>query len=119
MNPITMMAIGAGTGLLKSELIDRPKEGRQRALAAETARMSPWTGLKPEPIQEADPFGSAIQGGMSGASFGQNMEDQASKKQLMEAQTSWLNRGGAPQYTAATSVAPSYGSPWKLGNFQY
>jgi hypothetical protein len=55
--------------VLKSEAIDKPKEARQRKLAAATQRYSPWTGLKANPIQEADTFGSALQGGMAGATF--------------------------------------------------
>lgn len=66
-----MVAVGVGTGVAKSELVDRPKEDRQRKLAAATQRYSPWTGLKAQPVQEADPFGSALQGGMAGATFAQ------------------------------------------------
>lgn len=73
MDPLTMAAIMGGVGLLKSELLDRPKEDRQRELAAVTARWSPWTGMAPQAIKEADPFGSALQGASAGAMMGQQM----------------------------------------------
>lgn len=68
------IALLAGAGVAKSELVDRPREERQRKLAAETLRWSPWTGMTPGAIQEADPFGSAIQGGLAGAMLSQNQQ---------------------------------------------
>lgn len=73
MGPLALAAIGAAGGLAKSEFIDRPREERQRKQAAEIARWSPWTGMKPNDITEADPFGNALQGGMTGAMLGQAM----------------------------------------------
>jgi hypothetical protein len=67
------LLIGAGAGLLKSELIDRPQADRQRKLAATTAALSPWTGMTPEMPQEANPLGSMLQGGLAGAQIGQAM----------------------------------------------
>lgn len=65
------MTIGALAGLGKSFLIDAPKADRDRKLAATTAALSPWTGMQPTMPQEANPFGSALQGGMAGAMFQQ------------------------------------------------
>ena len=39
------LLIGAALGLGKSVLVDRPREQRQRQLAAQTALYSPWTGM--------------------------------------------------------------------------
>lgn len=86
MDPLTLALIMGGTGLVKSELIDRPKEDRQRWLAAQTQRYSPWTKLQAGPIEEADPFGSAFQGGIQGYAMGQNAEQAKAGKELMEAQ---------------------------------
>jgi hypothetical protein len=58
--------IGSLIGLGKGMLIDQPKERRQRELAAQTALYSPWTGMQPQPVQEASPFNSALQGGVMG-----------------------------------------------------
>ena len=63
----------AGAGLLKGLTIDKAKEDRQRKLAAETARYSPWTNMVPGAVNEADPFGSALQGGFTGAALGQGI----------------------------------------------
>lgn len=63
------LAMGAA-GLLKGQLIDKPRERRDRTLAAETQRYSPWTGLRANPVREADPFGSMLQGGMAGLQMG-------------------------------------------------
>ena len=70
------MTIGvmAGLGLAKSELIDRPREERQRRQAAITARWSPWTGMAPGGIQEADPLGTAMESGLTGAMLSQNQQ---------------------------------------------
>lgn len=112
------VAIGAGAGLLKSEAIDAPKADRQRKLAAETQRYSPWTGLKANPVQEADPVGSALQFGATGAQLSSGMQNADAQKGLMEAQTNWLNKGGKPQYAAALSppVAPGGVSPYTAAN---
>lgn len=74
MDPITMAAIMGGAGLLKSELVDRPREERQRQQAAVTARWSPWTNMAPNQVREADPFGAALQGGITGAVMAQNLQ---------------------------------------------
>lgn len=74
---LALAGIGAGGGLLKSFLSDQPRAERQRKLAAETARYSPWTGMNPQAVQEADPFGSALQFGTTGAMLGQGLQSQA------------------------------------------
>jgi hypothetical protein len=94
------LAIGAGTGVLKSELVDRPREERQRRLAAATQKYSPWTGLKANPIQEADPLGSAIQFGATGAALGSNIESANAQNANLRAETDWYNR------------SKGYNNPW-------
>jgi hypothetical protein len=76
----------AGLGLAKSELIDRPREERQRQQAANTMRYSPWTGMAPNAIQEADPLGSAMDAGLTGAMLSQNQQklDAGKAKDLAE-----------------------------------
>lgn len=67
MDPIT---IGALVGLAKT-YADQEKEKRQRKVEAETARWSPWTKMQPNPVHGADLFGNVLQGGTTGALFGQ------------------------------------------------
>lgn len=75
MDPILGGAlIGGGAGLLKSILGDGPAEARQKAVAGATQRYSPWTGMQAQPIKYADPFGSLLQGGTSGALMGGMMK---------------------------------------------
>lgn len=63
-------AIGAGVGAIKY-LGDAEKEKRDRKLAAETIRNSPWTGMQAGPVHEASLFNNLLQGGTAGANFGQ------------------------------------------------
>lgn len=101
--PWLALALGAGAGLVKSEAVDRPKEDRDRQLAAATQRFAPWTGLKAGPITEADPLGSALTYGAQGAQLQQNIQNSQAQQGLVGAQTNWLNHGGSPLATAATS----------------
>lgn len=82
MDPLTLMAIGSALGLVKSQVVDKPKADKQRKLAAETQRYSPWTHLQANPVQEADPFGSVLQYGVTGGMLGANMEQAAADKAL-------------------------------------
>lgn len=115
------VAIGAGAGLLKAEAVDAPAASRQRTLAAATQRYSPWTGLKADPVKDADPAGSMLQFGATGAALGQGMQNATAQQGLAQAQTRWLNSGGSPMYTqaAGATVAPTIGgggaaSPWRV-----
>jgi hypothetical protein len=83
MDPIT---IGLLAGLGKSMLVDQPKEQRQRKLASQTQLYSPWTGLKAQPVQDADTFGSALQGVTAGAMYkqGQQANDRADQELAMK-----------------------------------
>lgn len=89
--PWAALAIGAGIGLLKSQMVDAPKAERERALASATQRYSPWTHLQANPIHEADPFSSALQFGATGAMIGAG----AKESELQEAMTKRLNKGGS------------------------
>ena len=71
-----LMGIGAGLGLIKSGLIDRPREERDIALQATTAQFAPFTGLEADPsqIRRADPLGSALKFGATGFAQGLNLQ---------------------------------------------
>lgn len=73
-DPLTLALIGAGLGVLKSENIDKPRAAAQSRLAAQTTRFSPFTGLRGQLPQPADPFGTALQFGATGLQLGQNLE---------------------------------------------
>lgn len=61
------LAIGALVGGVKNQLVDVPREKKQRALAAATQKYAPWTGLQAQPVQQADLLGNALQFGSTGA----------------------------------------------------
>jgi hypothetical protein len=105
MDPLTLALVGAGVGLAKSELVDRPREAEQRRRAAITARWSPWTGMAPNAIQSADPFGSAIETGLTGAVVGQNQQkiDNQKAKDMAE-----LSLTGGTSPTAPYKTAEEY-----------
>lgn len=95
MGPIGLAALMAGAGLAKSEFVDKPAEARQRKQQAAIMRYSPWTGMSPQPVQSADPFGSMLQGGMAGAMMGQGMQSADAQNELLKAQAGSYGAGGA------------------------
>lgn len=104
----------AAAGLLKSQTIDKDKEKRDRKLAAETQRLSPWTGLQAGPVKEADPMGSAIAFGATGAQIGGGMQQQEMNKKLAEQA---LARGATPQVNLQQPVYMQQ-NPWGgMGNY--
>jgi hypothetical protein len=100
--------IGLGAGGLKYLFSDLPREHRERALAAATARYSPWTGLKPEAPKEADLMGNAIQFGSTGAAMGQNYESFENAQKESKLRQDWLSGHASPG--ARNPYAG--GSPW-------
>lgn len=65
------LAIGAGAGLLKNELVDKPQHKRMQRAQAEMTRYSPWTGMQGKILTPPSAFGSMLQGATTGAMFGQ------------------------------------------------
>lgn len=92
-DPISLGLMGglALGGLTKSLAIDAPRADRQRKLQAETTRYSPWTGLTGQAPQEADPFGSTMQGLTGGAMLGSSMNAANKANALTDAQTAYLD----------------------------
>lgn len=93
---------------------DKQKEKRQRKQAAQIARWTPWTGMQPNQIQEADMTGSVIQGGLTGASLGQSMDTNAAYQDwLKKSAAASASGGGAPsgQEYVNGSPNPSFRGP--------
>jgi len=84
MDPLTIAAIGAALGLVKSQTLDKDKERRQREYAAKTQALSPWTHLQAPGIQESDPLGSMMSTGLMGYQIGTGMEDASTNKKLVD-----------------------------------
>ena len=125
MDPLTLSLIMGGGGLLKSLISDGPKASRQRKLAAETQRLSPWTGLQAGPVKEADPLGSALQFGLTGAQVGSNLEESARQADLDKALSERLNTGGSISgygkntYGGANMFGQSKMKKYSPWNFNY
>ena len=74
MDPILMYAlIGAGLGVAKNELSDKPQADIYNQLQAKKERYSPWTHQHAENLQQPNGFASALQGGVSGAMLGKEL----------------------------------------------
>lgn len=93
--------MGALAGLAKSELLDRAKQERQLKLQAMTARLSPWTGLRPQNVEEPDTGNAVIQGAIAGDVFRTQNESDSLRKQLVDSQIA-ANRAAALRATMGT-----------------
>lgn len=106
MDPLTLGLAGAGAGLFKSLVFDKPKEERDRKLQALTALYSPWTGQKPHQVQEADTFGNLLKYGMTGATLGQSLNRDAASEEYQKRYLDSLDG-------RALTELPAYYSPYK------
>lgn len=104
------LAAGIGLGTLKSAAVDEPKAERQRKLAAATEQYSPWTGLKAQPVEEANPVGNMLQYGTAAASLKQGMANQDAQNGLTKAMTDYY-KGGTPGPAMAPMNGYSMGMP--------
>lgn len=94
MDPVTIGMLGLG-GMSMLQNLD--KEQRDRKLAAETQRYSPWTQLRAQPIEQANPYGDLAQTGAGVLGYQQAQEAAALRKQLTQAQIKAL--GGRSPYS--------------------
>jgi len=108
------LAAGAALGLAKNALVDKPKEEKQRALAAQTALYSPWTGMKPNEVQMSDPFGNALQGATAGAMFSQAAQQQNMNNELLKLKQQQVAGMAQPQPNLYGGNASAvYASPYQ------
>lgn len=67
------LAVGAASGLIQNNQ-KQAEYNRQKQLAADTERYSPWTGQHGQmPSGKPNLFNSVLQGGMTGLSFAQGL----------------------------------------------
>lgn len=67
---LTGMAVMAALALAKNQMIDQPAADRKRKYEANTAALSPWTGMKSEYVQDPNAIGAMIGGAGAGAALG-------------------------------------------------
>ena len=79
----TLAALGLGAGALAGAVggaakakMGADRESKDRQLAADTQRYSPWTGMQAGPIREADVVGDVLGGTIGGAMAGQGLAGQ-------------------------------------------
>lgn len=72
MLPLFLGLAGLAAGGVKSG-IEAGNEKKDRQLQAETTRYSPWTGMQAEAPRRTDFLGNLLQGGLSGAMLGRNI----------------------------------------------
>lgn len=108
MLPLIMAGAGAGLGLLKSELIDKPNEQKDREMQSITDRYSPWTGMRGKMVAPTNALGSAMSFGAQGAALGQGVESMGQDQKFndamvknLDAKTAFL--GGAGQTAQAAT----------------
>lgn len=83
------LAVGAGLGLLKHQLVDKPQQRAQGRVAAAQTQFSPWTGMGAGQLgPQSSALGSMMQGGMTGAQLSQAYDsyNQASKLKDLQMQ---------------------------------
>lgn len=108
---------GAALGLAKNQLVDKPRQKREATLAAQTALYSPWTGMKPNEVQHADAFGSAMQGATSGAMFAQGQQNMDMQQQMMDMKKAQMAQGmqAQPNLYGGQASAMNWGaSPYSM-----
>lgn len=115
---LTGLAIAAALSLAKSKMIDEPQANRQRKLAAETQRYSPWTKLQAKAPQDPNAIGQLIQYGATGAAMGASLKKGATPKDMSDVANAYGATGAAntpPQDSGLYGNAPSWtntNSPW-------
>lgn len=116
------LLIGLGMGALNYET-QQGEADRQRELAAQTQKYSPWTGNKAVAPQNPNAVTDIAQGGVSGMLQGQQMQNAKTSQALQAAQTQWLNQGYSPWGAGMggngaydPTAAAMYGRPDMLGS---
>ena len=102
---LTGMAIAAALALAKDELIDQPAAQRKRKLAAATAAYSPWTGMKPEEVNDPNVIGDMMLAGAGGAATGAAIGKANSESNLNNSLANNPNVSGQQLNTSAPNTA--------------
>lgn len=101
----------AGGMIAKNQLVDKPKEERERKLQAITAQYSPWTGMTPQAVKETSALDAGLQGAATGLTMQQGMDMQDAQLGALKSQAGYFDRASAPQAAPADmSSMPSASS---------
>lgn len=115
----TIATAGAGLVLGGGKAIaDGKKADRQRQLQASTDRYSPWTGMHGQPVQEPDPFGTMMQGGVGGLAQGQSMMKANSDADTQDAFRKYLGSQTPANPGQSPGIVPmSFGPSSNSGDY--
>lgn len=118
------LGIGAGVGLLKNELIDKPRADVNNQLQAKIAMYSPWTHMTPGKIQSPNPFDAALQYGATGALMGRGLKAPNTSVANAGLDTGLSGVAAQAAPTAAGLTMPTLGdsylgrqNPWSMGGY--
>lgn len=117
MLPLIMAGAGAGLGLLKSELIDKPNEQKDREMQSITDRYSPWTKMRGVAPEHTDPLGAAVAAGAQGASLGQGLDKSAADNALTQSMADKMSSAGTIPSEGVATPAPS--QPLQYGSMKF
>lgn len=96
---LASLAMGAG-----KYAADSSKAGRQRKLAAETQRYSPWTGLEAKAPDEPSLAGTELQFGSMGAQMGMGIHNMGVQQGMQEKMGGLLDSEIARNNALASSM---------------
>lgn len=108
------MLISGGLSLVKHFAVDKPKADKDRTLAAKTQELSPYTGLKAQPVEDPNLFGGLMSGAAAGAQFGTSIHQAEQADDINKIYGDWIKTHSLRDPEAAMFNAPkpfSYSSP--------
>lgn len=104
MEPLTLIALGAGTGLLQTHMQNKAQaeaDKRNAHQAAAQTQFSPYTRMGAGSFQaqaQKPMIGGAMQGAVTGLQLSQNYNKAQSDQAMMDRQTMGLDRGQQQQF---------------------
>ncbi len=106
MDPIIGGVGGGLYGLFKYLLHDKPQEDKDRKIRAAQQLYSAWSKLPvDQQIRSADLLGNIMQGGLSGAAFGQQFEN---NQNALDRQSVGASTAKFTPYSLPTATVPRY-----------
>lgn len=103
---LTGMAVMAALALAKNQMIDQPAADRKRKYEANTAALSPWTGMKSQYVEDPNAIGAVIGGAGAGAALG----SQISGSNLTDSLASNPAISGTDNVLGGTDMSKQLGS---------
>ena len=108
-----MLPLILAAGMMaKNQLVDKPKEEKDRKLQAITAQYSPWTGMTPQAVKNTSAVDAGLQGAGAGLSMQQGMDMQSAQLDALKSQSDYYNRAGQGGQMSPSMVMPMGGQSY-------